>query len=328
MKTIVLGYDRGTGKAQELHVGDDGRFLMEKDDWLYGAFKRKAKHLTRKNGFNCEEWSGMEALALNDIMTSADGYDPSKGDRKRYLNTVVANALREAARAIADERSVWSSVQSLDAFADADGEGATHKDRILDGAGLEANKKLVGEPRCRVIRRILRERKEDERAKRALLSRLAAETVVQPDAEEPDDAMETPAAEAFVEEVPDVDPETEERLETEHRSAEAMHGEAVREMGLGEDEDEKVETRGGKTRLTGFGDSVTALYLNALHLDVALVVQTLEPRLKRWCELMFKGFTPTEAYKKAGIKTCEWYAKSLPELRKAFRHLRYALHEE
>ena len=82
---------------------------------------------------------------------------------------------------------------------------------------------------------------------------------------------------------------------------ESMHGEAVREMGLGEDEDEKIETNGGKTRLTGFGDSVSTLYLNALHLDVAIVMQKLEPRLQRWCELMFEGYTPTVAYKNAGI---------------------------
>ena len=325
MHTILIGYDRGTGKKQELHLTEEGTYQLIEGDWLWGAFKRKAKHLTKKNGFSYEDWTGMEAIAINDLMTSTDCYDPSKGDRKGYLNTAVANALREAAKAIADERSIWGTRQSLDAFVGGDGEGATHKDRILDGAGLEANKKLIGEPKCRVITRLLRERKEDERAKRALLNRLAAETVVQPDAEESDDSPETPTVDAFAEEMPDNDPETEERLETEHRSMEAMHGEAVREMGLGEDEDEKIETSGGKTRLTGFGDSVSSLYLNTLHLDVAIVMQKLEPRLKRWCELMFEGYTPTEAYKKAGFKTSEWYAKALPNLRKAFAHLRYAL---
>lgn len=326
MHTILIGYDRGTGKKQELHLTEEGRYQLVEGDWLWGAFKRKAKYLTKKNGFNRDEWTLMESEAIYDIMTSTDGYNPSKGDYKGYLNTVVGNALRDAAKKIADGRSIWGSRQSLDAFVGGDGEGATHKDRILDGAGLEANKKLIGEPKCRVISRLLRERKEDERAKRALLNRLAAETVVQPDAEEPDDAPETPAADAFVEEVPDNDPETEERLETEHRSMEAMHGEAVREVGLQESEDEDFAPCTSRSaRLSGFGDSVAALYLDALHFDVAIAMQRLEPRLRRWCELMFEGYTPSAAYKKAGIKTGEWYAKALPKLRKAFGHLKYAL---
>ena len=273
IRSVVIGYDRGTGDKQELHIGEDGKFVVIEGDWLWGAFKRKAKYLTKKNGFSREEWTLMESEAIYAIMDAVNGYDPSKGSYKSYLNTVVGNALRDAAKKIADERSIWGSRQSLDAFVGGEDEGATHKDRVLDGAGLEANKKLIGEPKCRVVSRLIKERKEDERAKRALLNRLAAETVAPPDAEEPDDAPETPAAEAFIEEVPDNDPETEERLDTEHRSMEAMHGEAVREMGLGEDEDEKIETSGGKTRLTGFGDSVSALYLNTLHLDVAIVMQ-------------------------------------------------------
>ena len=323
--SVVIGYDRGTGKAQEIHIGKNGKFVVVEGDWLWGAFKRKAKYLTKKNGFNRDEWTLMEAEAIYTIMDAVNGYDPSKGDYKSYLNTVVGNALRDAAKRIADERSVWSLAKSLDACVSTDGEGATHKDRVLDGTGLEANAKLIEEPNCRVISRKLRESKEDERAKRALLRRLAENAVAKPDEDEPDEEPETPAVEAFVEEVPDNDPETEERLDTEHRSMGALHGEAVREMGLVVDEDEKIETSGGKTRLTGFGDSVASFYQNTLHLDEVLVIAKLGPKLQKWCLNMFAGYSPTDAYKAAGIKRTEWYTKALPKLQKAFAHLRYAL---
>lgn len=304
LKTIILGHDRGTDKPQELHIGEDGRFVVVEGDWLWGAFKRKAKYLTKKNGFSREEWTLMEAEAIYTIMNAVNGYDPSKGDYKSYLNTVVGNALREAAKKIADERSVWSSMKSLDACVGADGEGATHKDRILDGAGLEANAKLIEEPNCRVVSRKLRERKDDERAKRALLRRLAADAVYH----EPEDEDTEP-----------LDPDT----------PLSPHDVAVREVGYYEDEDEvpitQHQAQGTRHRTTGFGDSLAALYENALHYDVAIVMQGLEPKLRKWCENMFEGYTPTEAYRRAGITRGQWYNTVQPKLQEAFKHLKYAL---
>lgn len=297
IRSVVIGHDRGTGKAQELHIGEDGRFVVIEGDWLWGAFKRKAKYLTKKNGFCREDWTAMEAIAICTIMNAANGYDPSKGDYKRYLNTVVGNALREAAKTIADERSIWSSMKSLDACVGTDGEGATHKDRVLDGAGLEANRKLIGEPKCRVISRLIRERKNDERAKRALLRRLAADAVYR----EPEDEDTEP-----------LDPD----------APLTPHEEAVREVGYYEDEDEAPGTR---HQAPGFGDSPAALYENALHYDVAIVMQGLEPKLRKWCENMFKGYTPTEAYRRAGITRGQWYNTVQPALQKAFQRLKYAL---
>lgn len=305
LRTVVLGHDRGTGKAQELHIGEDGRFVVIEGDWLWGAFKRKAKHLAKKNGFSREEWTLMEAEAIYDIMTSTDGYDPSKGDYKGYLNTVVGNALRDAARKIADERSVWGSYLSLDAPLDEEGEGTTHLERVLDGAGFAANGKIWEEPKSRVARRLLREHKEDEHAKRALMRRLADDALCR----EPEDS----------------DPEP-----TDGDEPLSPHDVAVREVGLYEDEDEAPaeprQAQGTKHQAPGFGDSVRALYEFVLHLDVASVVQGLEPeKFKRFCLNMIEGYAVKDAYTLAGITRGQWYNTVQPALKVAFSRLKYAL---
>ena len=305
LRTVVLGHDRGTGRAQELHIGEDGRFVVVEGDWLWGAFKRKAKYLTKKNGFSREDWTAMEAIAICTIMNAVDGYDPSKGDYKGYLNTVVGNALREAAKKIADERSVWGSYQSLDAPLGEDGEGATYLERVLDGAGFAASKKLIDEPKCRVISRLLREHKADERAKMALLRRLADDAVYH----EPEDEDADP-----------LDPD----------APLTPHEEAVREVGYYEDEDEAPaaphQTPGTRCQAPSFGDSVRAFYEFVLHLDVASVVQGLEPeKFRRFCLNMIDGYAVKDAYTLAGITRGQWYNTVQPALQVAFRRLKYAL---
>ena len=304
-RTVVLGHDRGTGRAQELHVGEDGRFVVVEGDWLWGAFKRKAKYLTRKNGFSREDWTAMEAIAICTIMNAANGYDPSKGDYKGYLNTVVGNALREAAKAIADERSVWCSYQSLDAPLGEDGDGATHLERVLDGAGFAANGKLWEEPKSRVARRLLREHKADEHAKMALLRRLADDAVYH-------------------------DPEDEDAEPLDPDQPLTPHEEAVREVGYHKDEDEAPaashQAPCTRQQAPGFGDTVRAFYEFVLHLDVALVVQGLEPeKYRRFCLNMIDGYEVKYAYMRAGITRGQWYNTVRPALRVAFERLKYAL---
>ena len=309
VKTVVLGYDRGTGKAQELHVGEDGRFVVVEGDWLWGAFKRKAKYLTKKNGFSREEWTLMEAEAICTILNAANGYDPSKGDYKRYLNAVVGNALRDAAMKIADERGIWGSYESLDAPFGEDGEGATLLERVLDGAGFAANGKLWEEPKSRVARRLLREHKADEHAKKALLRRLAEDADLLGTTDDPDNGGHP---------------------EGDDDAPMSPHDVAVREVGLYEDEDEAPpaphQAQGARRQAPGFGDSARAFYEFVLYLDVASVVQGLEPKkFRQFCLNMIDGYSAKDAYTKAGITRGQWYNSVQPALKVAFRRLKYAL---
>lgn len=327
MKKLILGFDAGTGAAETLLIDDNGCLGMVEGDWLYGAFKRKAKYYTHKNGFTHEEWSLMEAYALKKIIGVKDGFDPAKAKgkgRKGYLNTIINNVLMEAAQFVADQRSIWGSRQSLDAPIGDESDVATHADRVLDGADFNTNAKLWREPRCRVIRRKLEEMRKDEEAKRRLLSRLAAQMTVKGDEDEENESQ-TPKGDDL-----GVDPDTLtdeqlERRETEHRTMESMHDEAVSEVGLAEDEDEKIEMAGGKHSTSGFGDSAASVFENTLHLDVVMVLSTLEPRLREWCEKVLAGYSPTDAFKAVRFSKSNYYAYVLPKLRQAFAHLRYAL---
>ena len=329
MKELILGDKAGTGAAETLHIQENGCLGMIEGDWLWGAFKRKAKWLTRKNHLTREEWSLMEDFAIGDLLNTLDGYDPAKakrGGRKGYLNTIIGNALGKAAQYVVDQRSQWSSRQSLDAAVGDSADSMTHVDRLMDGRHLAANEKFWGEPRCRVIRRKLDELKKDEKARKRLLARIAAQTVVVGD-EDDEPVVDCPP---MVIDLLGVDTDTldvveTEKRETEHRTMEAMHGDAVAEMGLSEDVDEKVEASGGKVKTSGFGDCAVALFDNAVKLDVALVMGMLEPRLKAWCEKVMEGYSPTEAYRAVRFSKSNFYAYVLPKLKEAFKGLRYAL---
>jgi len=152
MKEIILGREAGTGAAETLHLEDDGRLAMVRGDWLWRAFGRKAGYLVRKNGFAEDDRLEMEARALAAVLSARDGFDEAKATRedghKRYLNTIVANALVNAAKEVADERGVWSSCLSLDVpLGDLD-DGTTHGDMVLANATFAANAKLWSRP-CR-----------------------------------------------------------------------------------------------------------------------------------------------------------------------------------
>ena len=88
----------------------------------------------------------------------------------------------------------------------------------------------------------------------------------------------------------------------------------------------------GHTFAEYFGKSImnamhkaAAVFENTLRLDVALVIDSLEPRDREWCRKVLEGYSPSEAVKAVKFSSSNYYAYVLPRLQEAFKHLRYAV---
>lgn len=280
--------------------------VMTEGGLLHEMFRRKSGQFARKNGFDDDDRLQMEALALTEILRTRDGYDAGKArgrnGRDAYLKTIIGNALRRAAKVVADERSVWQSRQSLDAPL-GDDAGMTYGDRLADSATSCANAKLWSEPRCRRIGRLMAKAKKNKCFVQRLEECLSNE--------------ERPRVPGEGSCLPD--------SEAEMPMSRSEHDKAVAEMGLAGDEDEIVETKVHRSSPLGFGDCASSVHANTLHLDIAIAMNDLDPQLKAWCRNVLKGCSPVEAYKEAGFSKSNFYAYVLPRLRVAFADFRYAL---
>ena len=314
-------------------------YSMTPGAWAFETFKRKAKWLTRINGFSYEDGTLMEAWAMADILEARDGYDPASGrTREQYYYTVISNALTSAAQKIADSRAVWSnSRRSLDAQSGTGEDTRTVGDLVQAQADTNANEKLGGEPfQIRVRRQINRlKRRKDAEALEKLRRRLQShgQPVLTDADEHPDEEPRT--GPDFIEDVSAEEEELAERgnvgvsdFEDLNRLAYSMHDQhddAVAEMGLADDPDEDVPEAVHANRLSGFGDCARAVFLEALHRDVVILLNDLDPKLRRWCEYVLRGYSKTEARAACRIGKSSFYDTVIPRLRRAFAGLRYAL---
>lgn len=297
-----------TGDAAALRKEDGKCFEIAEGGWAFKAFMAKARALSRRNAFSQDEEADMVAKAMISILGAKNRYDASSGNMwESYMRTVMFNALSKAAADVADDRRLWrESRVSLDADV-GEGDGAMALvDMVHSGAGLAANEKFWDVPRSVRMRRLRRERKANSSAVRKLLERMEdgfADRWANPDEPEIDAAA----------------------CESSMRALGEDHLRAVEEMGLADCSDEVSQKPDQPPCAPGFGDTAAAVFREVLRLDVLLVVNRLEPRLRRWCELVLEGYNPVAAYKAARMSRSNYYAYALPKLRKAFAGLAYAL---
>lgn len=307
------------------------------DEWT--TFKRKAKWLSKINRFSVEEWTLMEAWAMADILGAKLRFDPKKGgSRQKYVNTVICNSLTKAAQKIADERAIWSKSRvSLDVVM-GEGDGTmTPCDLIQSQVTMDANRKLGTEPvQIRVRDRLNKYKREKdfaalERLRRRLQLESAADSLGdEPDAEDMSESAADPNGGEIVEndllgDLPDVGDADPLELNARPYGMEQQHCEAVEEIGLADDPDERIERSDRENKMTGFGDCAEAVYQATLKIDVAIVMNGLEPKLKRFCNYIQKGYSVAEAYRACRFSKTNFHAYIRPALQERFRHLRYAL---
>ena len=307
------------------------------DEWA--TFKRKAKWLSKMNRFSMEEWTLMEAWAMADILGARLRFDPKKGgSRQKYINTVICNALTKAAQKIADERAIWSKSRvSLD-VAMGEGDGTmTPCDLIQSQATMNANEKLGTEPvQVRVRDRLNKYKREKdfaalERLRRRLQLESAADSLGdEADGDETFVSEEDPGGsetggDDLLGDFPDAGEADPLELNARSYGMEQQHGEAVEEIGLADDPDERTETPDRENKMTGFGDCAEAVYQATLKIDVAIVMNGLEPKLKRFCRYVQNGYSVSGAYRACRFSKTNFHAYIRPALQEEFKHLRYAL---
>lgn len=268
------------------------------------------RQMQGKYHFTDEDTLRVVSLAVNKYLDTKDEYgadEIAKGQtHEQYRRGVMSNCVTDAAREIADDRSLWGRDRSsLDATL-GDGEGSA-----TFGDMLATKRDFTAMPPTVRIRNLLK-RKETRPAALAMLRLKQREELQKQKDAKAEAEIVTCESAAFNA------PSAGVGFKTDAFSKSALKHEKVDLFG-----DDKPFV---PPAVCSSAEPPDATYRHVLAVDVGLVMQTLTDEERKWCKLILdENYAPREAAKEAKISDTRLSRVIRPSLRKAFAHLRYAL---